>query len=105
MPAAGAGERPGIRAFVQASNVTITFRDVPPGTWRLILRAPGFQDLVIDASLDVTAGGVTDADAIPADVEEQLVSVSPPPGSISTEVLIRLLIALLISILTSLGIR
>lgn len=102
VPEAGAGARPGVRAFMQTSGVTITFEDVPPGTWRLVLRVPGFQDLVITETVSVTADQVTDAGEIPADVADQLEPVVPP-GPISIDLLIRLLISILIQILTSLG--
>jgi len=103
VPDSGTEPRPGILAFRQAT-LTVTFENVPVGTWRLVLRVPGFEDLVINETVTVTVDQVTDAGEIPADVEERLEPVTPP-GQMPTDVLIRLLIALLISILTSFGSR
>lgn len=104
IPEAGAVERPGILAFRQAASITITFENVPAGTWRLILRATGFEDLVIANGIAVTANQESYAGAVPPDIAERL-EPATPPGPITIDALIRLLIAILIQIFISLGIR
>jgi len=83
-----ASARDGMLAFRQASTITITFTNVPPGNWTLVLRVPGFQDLVLEQNVIVAADQVTDAGSVPVITEQDLTPIteptSVPPTATST---------------------
>jgi len=91
VPESGAQRQLGILSFRQAEpTVTITFQNVPPGNWRLILRVPGYQDLVIRQNVSVVADQVTDIGSIPVITEQDLTPITEPTSVPPTAMATRL---------------
>jgi hypothetical protein len=104
VPETGAQDQTGIRSFLQAAPTLLTFPNLPPGTYQVILRAPGYEDLVLRDNVTVAPGQETAVTGIPDDIEDQLEPSAPPVNPVWST-LLRLLIAILIQILTSLGVE
>jgi hypothetical protein len=88
----------GALAFAQPANLLeVVFEHVPPRLYQIILRAAGFQDLVIGEA-NLGAGGTVETSPIPAATQEQI-----QPVEDFLAYVIALIIAILLELLAAHG--